>query len=89
MSHGHDLKIVSADGKLLDYYKDILRYRAVTIPCIGDGLSRFFNNNCDVLRNKPKVFIFQACQGEEIDCGVSSKISLPSYLTSTLHLLRN
>ena len=29
MSHGHDLKIVSADGKLLDYYKDILRYRAV------------------------------------------------------------
>ena len=26
MSHGHDLKIVSADGKLLDYYKDILRF---------------------------------------------------------------
>ena len=30
MSHGHDLKVVSADGKLLDYYKDILRYRAMT-----------------------------------------------------------
>ena len=26
MSHGHgDMKIVSSDGKLLDYYKDILR----------------------------------------------------------------
>ena len=38
------------------------------------SLSRYFNNNCDILRNKPKLFLFQACQGEEVDLGVLSKI---------------
>jgi len=59
MSHGEpgeaSGKIIASDGQKVDIENDIIRY---------------FNNHCLKLRGKPKLFIFQACNGKERDTGV-------------------
>ena len=54
MSHGYnrnvtETSVVSSDGLMLS---------------TNWIIEQFNNDNCHVLRNKPKVFLFQACRGE-------------------------
>ena len=60
MSHGesggHSGKIITSDGKKVDVEEDIIRH---------------FNNANEILRDKPKIFIFQACLGTKRDSGVN------------------
>merc|ERR1711915_145684 len=45
-------------------------YDCLTIDTEKDVLRKFNNENCPQLRGKPKVFLFQSCQGQEVDYGV-------------------
>ena len=57
LSHGHDGIIVSADGLEISIEKDILR--------------KFNNEYCPALYKKPKLFLFQACRGDNLERGVA------------------
>ncbi|ODM97059.1 Caspase-1-A [Orchesella cincta] len=53
--HGTDGNIIASDGKPVHIWKDIL--------------SMFNTKNCKELQNKPKIFMFQACQNFGNDIG--------------------
>ncbi|XP_042896644.1 caspase drICE isoform X2 [Parasteatoda tepidariorum] len=55
LSHGEQGVLYAADGK---YTTD-----TVFTPFRGD--------NCPSLAGKPKIFFIQACQGDQLDCGVT------------------
>merc|ERR1719341_159634 len=56
LSHGHDGIIVSSDGLEISIERDILR--------------KFNNEYCRSLYKKPKLFLFQACRGDNLERGV-------------------
>ena len=57
MSHGNEEGLFTSDGFLIE--KESI-------------LKKFHNQNCPNLMGKPKFFIFQACQGDVIDIGVTN-----------------
>ncbi|XP_063818732.1 caspase-2 isoform X2 [Pseudophryne corroboree] len=58
LSHGVDGAVYGADGKLLQ---------------LQDVFTKLDNAHCPQLQNKPKMFIFQSCRGEEADRGVDQQ----------------
>ncbi|XP_023337636.1 caspase-2 [Eurytemora carolleeae] len=56
LSHGEEGTIITSDSQKVCIEKEIIR--------------KFNNENCDTLRGKPKLFLFQACRGQDIDYGV-------------------
>nr|XP_029135691.1 caspase-2 isoform X1 [Labrus bergylta] len=55
LSHGVEGAIYGTDGELMQ---------------LDWVFEAFDNAHCPLLQNKPKMFFFQACRGEEMDCGV-------------------
>ncbi|XP_069774262.1 caspase-2 isoform X1 [Narcine bancroftii] len=55
LSHGVEGAVYGTDGRLVQ---------------LDDVWRLFDNENCPQLQNKPKIFLIQACRGEETDCGV-------------------
>ena len=58
-SHGQHGTVSTADG------------RKIETEWI---LQQFNNANCPALRGKPKIFLFQACRGDEVDYGVYTEV---------------
>merc|ERR1711892_634084 len=56
MSHGDEDSIVTSDN--------------LTVKIEADILDRFANSYCQNMVGKPKLFLFQACRGEEVDPGM-------------------
>lgn len=52
LSHGRDGQVYASDGLVVE---------------TEDIYARFNNQNCPLLRGKPKFFIVQACRGEDTD----------------------
>ena len=62
MSHGQKGSVFGSDGNAL---------------LVDDITSTFNGKRCPVLLNKPKVFIIQACQGQNIQEGIAADSSTP------------
>ncbi|XP_075071845.1 caspase-2 isoform X2 [Mixophyes fleayi] len=58
LSHGVDGAVYGTDGKLLQ---------------LQDVFIKLDNAHCPQLQNKPKMFFFQSCRGEEADRGVDQQ----------------
>lgn len=68
LSHGRHGLIAAADGRELE----------------TEWVMRQFNNEgCPALRGKPKLFLLQACRGDEADYGVLPSINFPEGKTVT------
>jgi len=68
LSHGRHGLIAAADGRELE----------------TEWVLRQFNNDgCPALKGKPKLFIFQACRGDETDYGVMPRITFPEDRTAS------
>ena len=70
LSHGSETGIYGTDGIEVDMH---------------DILSHFDNKKCKPMRNKPKVFIVQACRGRLVDYGVPDSQSFFSQPDSQSH----
>ena len=68
LSHGRHGLVAAADG------------REVEVEWV---LRQFNNDGCPALKGKPKLFIFQACRGDEADYGVMPAIEFPEGRTSS------
>lgn len=68
LSHGRHGLIAAADGRELE----------------TEWVLRQFNNDgCPALKGKPKLFIFQACRGDETDYGVMPRITFSEDRTAS------
>ena len=68
LSHGRHGLVAAADG------------REIEVEWV---LRQFNNDGCPALKGKPKLFIFQACRGDEADYGVMPAIEFPEGRTSS------
>jgi len=68
LSHGRHGLVAAADGRELEV-EWILR--------------QLNNDGCPNLKGKPKLFIFQACRGDEADYGVVESLKLPEERTDS------
>ncbi|XP_069774264.1 caspase-2 isoform X2 [Narcine bancroftii] len=67
--HGGEVDHCSLDGVLHHLGFSVCSHRDLTAE-LDDVWRLFDNENCPQLQNKPKIFLIQACRGEETDCGV-------------------
>ncbi|CAH1233155.1 CASP2 [Branchiostoma lanceolatum] len=74
MSHGEPEHIFGRDGQ------------RVNIPKI---IGMFNNKNCPALREKPKLFFFQACRGKTVDKGTAGQVVPDSGSLLPSNFLRN
>ena len=70
MSHGEEDSIETADN--------------LTVKIEADILNRFGNSYCPSMIGKPKLFLFQACRGDEVDPGMSIKMGTRSAVTDSV-----